>query len=203
MTKTTTAIIAAVIVIVIVAVIAMWAGGTSRTQTPTSATQAPTLTTTSPTQTPTQTTTTQTQTTPSVRGVLTGAGSTFIAPQLQAWSNILENATGGALAVNYQLTGSGAGISLFLNKKVDFGASDVPMPEDLYQKYKGQFVQFPAIIGSIVIAYNVPEIAYNKTGKYLNLTSEIIALIYMGNITQWCDPRIKAINPGLAAEPAV
>jgi len=114
------------------------------------------------------------------------------------WSKTFYQVTGGKIQVNYQSIGSGAGAAQFLGKNLDFGASDVPMPKDKYQQVAGQFVQFPVIIGSIVIAYNVPEIAYQKTGKYLNLTAEVIALIYMGNITQWCDPRIKALNPGLA-----
>ncbi|MFP3251374.1 MAG: phosphate ABC transporter substrate-binding protein PstS [Thermoproteus sp.] len=131
-------------------------------------------------------------------GSLTGGGSTFVAPQMFTWSKTFYQVTGGKIQVNYQSIGSGAGAAQFLGKNLDFGASDVPMPKDKYQQVAGQFVQFPVIIGSIVIAYNVPEIAYQKTGKYLNLTAEVIALIYMGNITQWCDPRIKALNPGLA-----
>jgi len=121
-----------------------------------------------------------------------------VAPQMFTWSKTFYQVTGGKIQVNYQSIGSGAGAAQFLGKNLDFGASDVPMPKDKYQQVAGRFVQFPVIIGSIVIAYNVPEIAYQKTGKYLNLTAEVIALIYMGNITQWCDPRIKALNPGLA-----
>jgi phosphate transport system substrate-binding protein len=74
----------------------------------------------------------------------------------------------------------------------------VPMPKDRYEQVAGRFVQFPVIIGSIVLVYNIPELTYSKIGKYLNLTSEVISLIYMGEIKQWCDPRIKALNPGLA-----
>ncbi|MEZ0318824.1 MAG: phosphate ABC transporter substrate-binding protein PstS [Pyrobaculum sp.] len=132
------------------------------------------------------------------RGTLTGAGSTFIQPQLTAWSKKVYEITGGGVQVNYGGGGSGAGISQLLDKKIDFGASDIPMPADKFDKVKGRVVQFPVIIGSIVLAYNVPEIAYEKTGKYLNLTAEVIAGIYMGEIKQWCDPKIKAINPGLA-----
>ncbi len=136
--------------------------------------------------------------TSAIGGSLTGGGSTFINPQMVAWSKRFYEATGGKVQVNYQSIGSGAGTAQFLEKKLDFGASDVPMPRDKYEQVKGRFMQFPVIIGSIVVVYNVPEIAYEKTGKYLNLTSEVISLIYTGEIKQWCDDRIKAINPGLA-----
>ncbi len=133
-----------------------------------------------------------------LRGALTGGGSTFVAPQMFAWSKKFFEVTGGRIQVNYQSIGSGAGAAQFLEKKLDFGASDVPMPKDRYDQVAGRFVQFPVVIGSIVLVYNVPEIAYEKTGKYLNFTAEVISLIYMGEVKQWCDPRIKALNPGLA-----
>ncbi len=143
---------------------------------------------------------TPTSTPPPTRlsGALTGGGSTFVAPQMFAWSRTFHRVTEGKIQVNYQSIGSGAGTAQFLEKKLDFGASDVPMPRDRYEQVAGRFVQFPVIIGSIVLVYNIPEIAYSKTGMYLNLTSEVISLIYMGEIKQWCDPRIKALNPGLA-----
>jgi len=200
-------IIAAVVVVAIVAAVLLTAqpGGSSHpTTTPTStptATASPSQPTTTSASTPTATTSPSPTTTsvPSqLSGSLTGGGSTFVAPQMFTWSKTFYQVTGGKIQVNYQSIGSGAGAAQFLGKNLDFGASDVPMPKDKYQQVAGQFVQFPVIIGSIVIAYNVPEIAYQKTGKYLNLTAEVIALIYMGNITQWCDPRIKALNPGLA-----
>lgn len=119
-------------------------------------------------------------------------------PQMQQWSLDFRNYTGGRIVVNYQGVGSGAGQAQFVSKNIDFGASDIPLTAERYEKLKGQVFQFPVIVGSIVLAYNVPEIAYSRTHKYLNLTAEIIALIYMGNITYWDDPRIKALNPGLA-----
>lgn len=147
---------------------------------------------------PTQATPSTTQATtkqPRLSGAITGGGSTFVNPQMITWSKRFYELTGAQ--VNYQSIGSGAGAAQFLAKKLDFGASDVPMPKDKYQEVKGRFVQFPVVIGSIVLVYNIPEAAYEKTGKYLNLTSEVISLIYMGEIKQWCDERIQKLNPGL------
>jgi phosphate transport system substrate-binding protein len=182
-------IIATVVIVAVVAIalLAMQIGGSSQH-------------TTSPVSTPTATPTPTPTTPPPTRlsGALTGGGSTFVAPQMFAWSRTFHRVTEGKIQVNYQSIGSGAGAAQFLEKKLDFGASDVPMPRDKYERVARRFVQFPVVIGSIVLVYNVPEIAYSKTGKYLNLTSEVISLIYMGEIEQWCDARIKALNPGLA-----
>lgn len=185
-------VIAAVVIIVVVAVLLTLPGGT----TPPAAAETPAATPTSP-QTSAATPTSP-QTPRSLSGALTGGGSTFVAPQMFAWSKKFYDVTEGRIQLNYQSIGSGAGTAQFLEKKLDFGASDVPMPKDRFDKVAGRFIQFPVIIGSIVLVYNVPEVAYEKTGKYLNLTSEVISLIYMGEIKQWCDERIKALNPGVA-----
>ncbi|MFN7106278.1 MAG: phosphate ABC transporter substrate-binding protein PstS, partial [Pyrobaculum sp.] len=131
------------------------------------------------------------------RGSITGGGATFVNPQMVSWSKKVYELSGGVFQVNYQSIGSGAGTAQFLEKKLDFGASDVPMPADRFRGVAGRMVQFPVIIGSIVLVYNIPDVTYKKTGKYLNLTSEVISLIYMGEIKQWCDERVQRLNPGL------
>lgn len=116
---------------------------------------------------------------------------------MQAWARRVYDITKGDFRVNYQSIGSGAGTRGFLNKTLAFGASDIPMPRADYERVRGRFVQFPVIIGSVVVIYNVPEVAYSRTGRYLNLTAETLALIYMGEIRQWCDERIQRLNPGV------
>lgn len=133
-----------------------------------------------------------------VRGSLVGGGSSFIAPQMFAWSREFYRLSGGAAVVNYQSVGSGAGVAQLLERRLDFAASDVPLPRDRYAAVGGRVFQFPVAVGSIVVVYNVPEVAYVETGRYLNLTAEVLALIYMGVVRQWCDVRIRELNPGLA-----
>lgn len=48
------------------------------------------------------------------------------------------------------------------------------------------------MIGSEPIVYNVPGVA---TG--LKLSPEVLAGIYLGDITNWNDPKIKALNPDM------
>jgi phosphate ABC transporter phosphate-binding protein len=53
-------------------------------------------------------------------------------------------------------------------------------------------LHIPETIGSVTLAYNLPSIA---TG--LKMNSTVIANIYLGTITNWNDPAIKQLNPGV------
>jgi phosphate transport system substrate-binding protein len=118
---------------------------------------------------------------------ITGAGATFPYPVYSKWADAYKTATGNT--VNYQSIGSGAGIKQIQAKTVTFGATDMPLGlEDLL---KDRFVQWPEVIGGIVLAVNVEGI---KPGE-LVLSGELVADIYMGKIKKWNDERIKALNP--------
>jgi phosphate transport system substrate-binding protein len=121
---------------------------------------------------------------------ITGAGATFPAPLYAKWASEYNKATG--IKINYQSVGSGAGIKQIDSKTVAFGASDMPLKdEDLARK--GQ-VQFPTVIGGVVPVINIKGI----TPGQLKLTGPVLGDIYLGKITKWTDPAIKALNPGLA-----
>ncbi|QCK86133.1 phosphate ABC transporter substrate-binding protein PstS [Phreatobacter aquaticus] len=119
----------------------------------------------------------------------TGAGATFPAPVYAAWASAYKAATNNTL--NYQPIGSGAGITQIQNRTVDFGASDAPVPAARLTQQR--LVQFPAVIGAIVMVVNLDGVNKNQ----LKLTGEIVADIYMGVIKTWNDPRIVALNPGV------
>ncbi len=120
----------------------------------------------------------------------TGAGATFPAPVYTRWAEQYGTASGDRL--NYQAIGSGAGVTQILNRTVDFGASDAAVaPERLASQ---SLLQFPAVIGGIAMAVNIPGV----DGNALKLTGPIIGDIYLGKIRMWNDKAIAAINPGLA-----
>ncbi len=121
---------------------------------------------------------------------VTGAGATFPAPLYAKWAADYNKATN--IKINYQSVGSGAGIRQIEAKTVDFGASDMPLKDDELAK-KG-LVQFPAVIGGVVPVVNIKGIAPGQ----LKLTGQVLGDIYLGKITQWNDPALKALNPGLA-----
>lgn len=121
---------------------------------------------------------------------ITGAGATFPAPLYSKWAAEYNKATG--VKVNYQSVGSGAGIKQIDSKTVDFGASDMPQTDEVL-KAKGQF-QFPTVIGGTVPVVNIKGIAPGQ----MKLDGQVLGDIYLGKITKWSDPAIKALNPGLA-----
>jgi phosphate transport system substrate-binding protein len=120
---------------------------------------------------------------------ITGAGSTFAQPIYGAWGDASKAATG--VSLNYQGVGSGAGQKLVTQRTVDFGASDAPMTADKLTAAK--LLQFPAVMGAVDLAVNLPGVPDGK----LKLTGRLVADIYLGNLTKWNDPAIAKVNPGM------
>jgi len=120
---------------------------------------------------------------------ITGAGSSFAAPIYGKWAEAAAAPTG--IKLNYQSIGSGAGINQINNRTVDFGASDMPVAAADLAAHK--LLQFPTVIGGVVMAVNLPGVKANE----LKLTGEIIAEIYEGKITKWNDPKIVEMNRGV------
>jgi phosphate transport system substrate-binding protein len=120
---------------------------------------------------------------------ISGAGSTFIYPVFAKWADAYKTATGTGL--NYQSIGSGGGIKQVEAKTVTFGATDKPLSDD--DLAKNGLVQFPMVMGGIVPIVNIDGI---NPGD-LVLDGKTLAGIFMGTITSWDDPAIKALNPSL------
>ncbi len=138
--------------------------------------------------------TTPTSTGTAITVHLRGSGATFPQPQIEAWIQEFMKKHKN-IVIEYQGIGSGAGQEQFFTGLTDFCGSDPPLSHEKWLKYKGKVLQLPIILGAVVIAYNVPEIPSNV---HLNLSGEVIALIYKGEIKYWDDPRIKELNPGIA-----
>ena len=120
-----------------------------------------------------------------------GAGSSFINPLFSKIFADYNQKTG--IQVNYQSIGSGGGILQLTNKTVDFGASDGPLNDEQTAKIGVPVLHIPQASGAVVIMYNLPGTANN-----INLTPDIIANIYLGNIKIWNDPKITSINKGVS-----
>jgi phosphate transport system substrate-binding protein len=120
---------------------------------------------------------------------LTGAGATFPFPLISQWQRDYETKTG--TKINYNPIGSGGGIAAITARTVDFGASDAPLTPDQFAACKS-CVQIPWVLSANAVLYNLPGVPNN-----LRMTGTIIANIYLGKITQWNDPALKKINPGV------
>ncbi len=122
---------------------------------------------------------------------LTGSGASFPAPIYLTWFKDFSKKSDG-VTVDYQSKGSGAGVQDFLNRTVDFAASDSAMSEADMAKVGEGIQLLPMTAGEIVLAYNLPG-----NPKGLKLPREVYSNIFLGNITRWNDPQIAAANPEL------
>ncbi len=118
-----------------------------------------------------------------------GDGSSFILPVNQAWAKAYYKATGNE--VQYNGGGSGKGIKDATSRLVDFGGTDAPLTPRAQRKYK--MLQFPAIIGATVMAYNLPGVP----SEALKLTDKAIVAIAEGKVKYWDNPMLKAVNPNI------
>ena len=117
---------------------------------------------------------------------LNGSGATFPAPVYTKWASDYKGATG--TAINYQGTGSSAGIDAIKKKTVDFGATDAPLKGE--ELDAAGLVQFPAVIGGVVPVYNIEGMGA------LTLDGAVLGDIYLMKIKKWNDPAIAKLNPG-------
>jgi phosphate transport system substrate-binding protein len=120
---------------------------------------------------------------------INAAGATFPYPIYSQWAHKYNSLTG--VQLNYQAIGSGGGIAQIKAKTVDYGASDAPQKASMLEE--NGLVQFPMVMGGVVMAINLPGIGPGG----IKLTGPVIADIYLGKIKKWDDPAIKKVNPGL------
>ncbi len=119
---------------------------------------------------------------------ITGAGSTFVQPLVAAWTPALGSAFG--YNIQYSGVGSGAGVTAVSNNQVDFGASDAPLSPAQISACS-DCLQIPWALSAVTVMYNVPG-----APTHLNLDGNTISKIFLGQITNWNDPAIKALNKG-------
>lgn len=116
---------------------------------------------------------------------LNGSGATFPAPIYTKWASDYRGMTG--ITINYQGTGSSAGIDAIKKGTVDFGATDAPLSQS--ELSAAGLVQFPTVIGGVVPVYNISGVGN------LILNGAVLGDIYLGKITKWNAPEIVKLNP--------
>ena len=119
---------------------------------------------------------------------LAGAGATFPLPFYNVVFEQFAQVNGDAVA--YGGIGSGGGVRNLRDKIVDFAGSDAFLSEK-EMKDMSEVIHVPTCMGAVVLAYNLDGV------KELNLSGEVIAEIFAGNIKMWNDERLVALNPGV------
>jgi phosphate transport system substrate-binding protein len=97
----------------------------------------------------------------------------------------------------YNPTGSGAGREQFIAAHVDFAGSDSPLTRDQIQPaaercHGNPAWHLPMVFGPVAIAYHLDGV------KQLVVSADVLAKIFSGQIFNWNDPAIAALNPGVA-----
>jgi phosphate transport system substrate-binding protein len=133
---------------------------------------------------------------------LTGTGATFPSALFATWLDVYVPLTG--VDINYQPTGSSAGIRGILDRSVNFGASEAALTDE--QMAAANILHIPATLGAVVPTYNLPELGDTP----VRFTPETLCLAFLGEagrrggdnprdpIIKWNDPRLVADNPELA-----
>ena len=120
---------------------------------------------------------------------LSGAGATFPLPFYNVVFEQFAEVNGDAVA--YGGIGSGGGVRNLRDKIVDFAGSDAFLSEKEMADMPS-VIHVPTCMGAVVLAYNLEGV------NELNLSGEVIANIFAGEIKMWNDARIAALNPGVA-----
>lgn len=128
------------------------------------------------------------------KAALTAEGSTAqqnaIAEFNKAWGQVCSGKS-----LSYNPTGSGAGVTQFLAKQVDFAGSDSALAADQVagatERCGGNPAwNLPLVFGPVAMAYNIEGV------DKLVVNADVLAKIFTGAITTWNDPAIAAINSG-------
>jgi phosphate transport system substrate-binding protein len=123
--------------------------------------------------------------------LLNAAGATLPDPIYEKWFQEFAKKVPDA-QINYQPIGSGGGIRQLTEGTVDFGASDMPMTNELISKMKVKPLHFPTVLGAVVPIYNIAGV-----NQELKFTPAALAGIFLGKIKKWDDPELKNANPGV------
>ncbi len=120
-------------------------------------------------------------------------GATFPQYQVQKWINEYQKIK-SSVKIEYEGGGSGHGQEAFLQGLTQIGRTDPPVTEEVWNKFEktgDRPLQFPEVVGAVVVSYNVPGITH------LNLSQNTLVGIFIGDIEYWNDPRIAQDNPGI------
>ncbi len=126
---------------------------------------------------------------------LDGAGSSAQESAMDAWRSAFQK-DNPDVTVNYDPSGSGAGIEKFNAGGIDFAATDSALNADkgevaaAKKRCGADAIEVPNYISPIAVVYNV------KGVQDLQLSAKTIGQIFDGKITTWDDPAIAAENDG-------
>jgi phosphate transport system substrate-binding protein len=117
---------------------------------------------------------------------VTGAGSTVAGAVMPNWTNNFLIKEG--IPVTYSPLGVETGLAKLDTRSVDFAAADAPLSPEQAATCNA-CAQIPWLLTGVDVGFRLSGV------KKLDLSGAILAGIYRGKITNWSDPKIKALNP--------
>ncbi len=121
---------------------------------------------------------------------LSETGSTLLYPLWNLWTPDYQAAY-PKVTISTAGTGSGTGIADAASGTVNIGSSDAYLSPSTVAATPS-LLNIPLAISYQVIMYNIPGLT-----AHLKLNGTVLAQIYLGKITNWNDPAITALNPGV------
>ncbi|MEV4072767.1 phosphate ABC transporter substrate-binding protein PstS [Nonomuraea fuscirosea] len=126
-------------------------------------------------------------------GSINAAGSSAQANAITEWTKNFTAANPG-VTLNYQPSGSGAGVQAFIQGTVAFAGSDSALKDDEPAQADarcktGKAINIPMVTGPVAVVYNLPGV------EGLQLSPKTLGGIFDSTITKWDDAAIKADNP--------
>lgn len=129
-------------------------------------------------------------------GDLVGAGASFPAPIYQEWIGEYTANVQPGVSINYQSIGSGGGVEQFIGQATDFGASDAFLKDDELAAATAARgcdpIHIPTVFGAVSVGYNLDGV------DSLTLDGPTLAQIFLGNVDNWSDAAVAALNPGVS-----
>ena len=130
-----------------------------------------------------------------LQGTINGSGASAQVNAQQAWRDNFT-AQSGAI-VNYDSTGSGTGRDQFIAGEVHYTGTDSMLDEEeinlATERCGSEPIELPLYISPIAIAFNLDGI------DNVNMSADVIAQVFNGDIAEWNDPAIADLNADIDA----
>jgi phosphate transport system substrate-binding protein len=129
---------------------------------------------------------------------ISGAGSSAQANAMDQWITDFQSVCSDETVQYDGTAGSGAGITNFTGKQIDWAGSDAALNADKGEVSAAETAcgspawDLPMVVGPIALAYKLDGVTD------LTLTPSVAAQILTGKITTWNDSKIAAINSGVS-----
>ncbi|MGW7362067.1 phosphate ABC transporter substrate-binding protein PstS [Streptomyces sp. NPDC054841] len=128
-------------------------------------------------------------------GQVAGSGSTAQSNAVEHWIKEYQRAC-PSVQIAYNPVGSGAGVAQFMRQATVFGGTDGALkPADVEQSKTacpgGRAIDLPMVGGPVALGYNLMGV------DNLVLDAQTLARIFDSEITNWDDPAIRKLNPGV------